>query len=128
MRRRATPRANFIPRIPTQLILLLDARMIAGRVTLGLPSLSQLRCFACLHCVPESSGYALACYNDAATALDFDVQVVPIEQQHPDERGAAHCVGLDVPRSAVPKHSDVVNVEIHLSVVGQKSLAHVSEG
>ena len=59
--------------------------------------------------------------------VDFDVQDVPIEQQHTQERGAARRVGLDVPRLAVPEHRDLVDVEIHLSIVGEKGLANVSE-
>ena len=41
-------------------------------------------------------------YDHVAAVLDFDVQAVPIKQQHTEERGAARRVGLDVPRLAVP--------------------------
>ena len=67
-------------------------------------------------------------YDDAAPALDFNGQAVLIEQRHPHERGAARRVGLDVSRLAVPEHGDIMNVEIHLSVIGRKCLAYVGEG
>jgi len=42
-RRRATCRANFIRSVGTEVVLLLNSRMITGWVALGLPSPPQLR-------------------------------------------------------------------------------------
>ena len=67
-------------------------------------------------------------YDDASPALHFDVQAVTIEQKHAHERSAARRIGLDVSRFAIPEHSHVVNIEIHLRVIGQQCLAHVGEG
>ena len=55
------------------------------------------------------------CELRAGGALDFDVQVVPVEQQHTHERSAARSVGLDMSRLAVPVNRNVVNVESYFS-------------
>ena len=54
-------------------------------------------------------------YGYEPATLDFDVQVVPVEQQHTHERSAARSVGLDMSRLAVPENRNVVNVESHFS-------------
>ena len=54
-------------------------------------------------------------YGYEPATLDFDVQVVPVEQQHTHERIAARGAGLDMSRLAVPEIRIVVNVESRFS-------------
>ena len=58
MRCRAAPRANFIPCIRTQVVLLFDAGMIAEWVALVLPS--RRNCAALLDCIASLSPPAMA--------------------------------------------------------------------
>ena len=52
--------------------------------------------------VRSSAGLRLGFNHDVAPALDLDVQVVLVEQEHPYERCATGGVGFDRIRLAVP--------------------------
>ena len=66
--------------------------------------------------------------DDAAPVLDFDVQVMPTEQQHTHQGSAACRIGLDMSRLTVPQDRDVMHVEGHFIVVGQECPAYIGEG
>ena len=65
--------------------------------------------------------------DDAAADSNLDAQVMPVQQEHTHERGAARRVGLDMPRLTVPQNRNVVNVEAHFIIVGQKCPSYVSK-
>ena len=104
-----------------------DARMAQGWLPLAFQA--RLNCAALLDYIAlRLLRLSPGLDDDIAFALDFDVQDVPIEQQHTQERSAASRVSLDVSRLAVPQNRNVVNAEAHFIIVGQKSSAFVSKG
>ena len=76
---------------------------------------------------PVSYGYLLASMTTLPPLSTSTFRVCPSSSSIPHERGAARRVGLDMPRLTVPQNRNVVNVEAHFIIVGQKCPSYVSK-
>ena len=61
--------------------------------------------------------------DDAAPALDFDIQVVAVQHPHTHQGRGVGGVCQDVPWLVVPEHGNVVDIEGHLAPVSKSSPA-----
>ena len=67
-------------------------------------------------------------YDDAAPVLDFDVQVVPVQQGHAHQWVNANRSAFDESRLVVSYHRNAVHVEDGLSAIGQDRLSFTTTG